>query len=335
MEFLLDFSNTTNFTIPIFAVNNDAQLIIDNHSRACPLCNMTVVVVADEPNTWRLLLTNMIFVPIFCQVILLLCSFGILGYSAYIYYLFIKYSGFRINVSQVCLVLEAISCIFKIIWLLFDPFWAFKEDIPPWFNTALETSWIPFTFGSNLLIPFYWNEILGNNMKVTPFLSKLKILFIILFILSIIFEGFSEIARVIDVSTIEIVANTMVTLGKIYYGVLLVFLIVLFIITFAKLRTYITGKRSLKAYEAKPRDLNVLSFKMLICAIFLFIIIGVFAFVVFHYDEYPWGRLLIIFFLFTFSNIIAIIQLSSFTPRKGKKKGTSDSTSKGKNFKLK
>jgi len=187
MEFQLDFSNTTNFTIPIFAVNNDAQLIIDNHSRACPLCNMTVVVVADEPNTWRLLLTNMIFVPIFVQVILLLCSFGILGYSAYIYYLFIKYSGFRINVSQVCLVLEAISCIFKIIWLLFDPFWAFKEDIPPWFNTALETSWIPFTFGSNLLIPFYWNEILGNNMKVTPFLSKLKILFIILFILSIIF----------------------------------------------------------------------------------------------------------------------------------------------------
>jgi len=127
----------------------------------------------------------------------------------------------------------------------------------------------------------------------------------------------------------------MVTLGKIYYGLLLVFLIVLFIITFIKLRTYITGKRSLKAYEAKPRDLNVLSFKMLICAIFLFIIIGVFAFVVFHYDEYPWGRLLIIFFLFTFSNLVAIIQISSFTPHKGKKKGTSDKTRKGKNFKLK
>jgi len=104
---------------------------------------------------------------------------------------------------------------------------------------------------------------------------------------------------------------------------LLFFVTVLYIVTAIKVKNYLIKKKETFSTE-NPRDLNLLATKMIISAILIILILVDVVFIVLHYDEYPWGRVLTIFFLYTFSNGVTWVQLSSFNP-KGKVRSNKDS----------
>jgi hypothetical protein len=87
--------------------------------------------------------------------------------------MFIRFRGPQFNVSQVCLALEIIGNLWRIVYFAVDPFGCFGV-----FGNAMSfftTISFPYEVGTFILITFYWYEVMTvADIKVYPFLHRLQ-----------------------------------------------------------------------------------------------------------------------------------------------------------------
>jgi hypothetical protein len=123
------------------------------------------------------------------QLSLELYGFFCLSFAIYKLWYFVRFLGWQLSVTQVCLELEIIANLVRIVYLV-DPI-----NFHGYFNHLATATLVnlstPFTLTSTLLISFYWLEMLtrwsSNARKILQNITKLKIPFaitvVILFVL--------------------------------------------------------------------------------------------------------------------------------------------------------
>eukprot|EP00029_Vermamoeba_vermiformis_P010768 TRINITY_DN5743_c0_g1_i1.p1 TRINITY_DN5743_c0_g1~~TRINITY_DN5743_c0_g1_i1.p1 ORF type:complete len:471 (+),score=57.30 TRINITY_DN5743_c0_g1_i1:36-1415(+) len=143
------------------------------------------VSLSSEGNEWANIIVNNIATLIVFRIILGAVSVGLIGFALSKLILFVKNQGPQFNVPQVCLGLEIISNMWRVIWVTGDPFGCFFN-----YGTAitsfLDTISLPYATATFVLITFYWYEAVSDtSIKIYPFLSKLQIPFFVIMLVLI------------------------------------------------------------------------------------------------------------------------------------------------------
>jgi hypothetical protein len=160
--------STGQITIPVAEVSQT-----DLESLLSEILNGAVVeaTLTSEGNEWNFL--GSIAVIIVFRVIFTCCASGLIGYALYKMIMFIRFRGPQFNVSQVCLALEIIGNLWRIVYFAVDPFGCFGV-----FGNAMSfftTISFPYEVGTFILITFYWYEVMTvADIKVYPFLHRLQ-----------------------------------------------------------------------------------------------------------------------------------------------------------------
>jgi hypothetical protein len=160
--------STGQITIPVAEVSQT-----DLESLLSEILNGAVVeaTLTSEGNEWNFL--GGIAVIIVFRVIFTCCASGLIGYALYKMIMFIRFRGPQFNVSQVCLALEIIGNLWRIVYFAVDPFGCFGV-----FGNAMSfftTISFPYEVGTFILITFYWYEVMTvADIKVYPFLHRLQ-----------------------------------------------------------------------------------------------------------------------------------------------------------------
>jgi hypothetical protein len=183
-QFWTDTSNTNDITIYTGELAYDDWIIANNTlwqdgkiDPATGLPSINVTINGWAPNPWDVLQS-----PGFLawQIILLVLTAAELLYIVYKLTLIIVHGQKKkIKMAVTICVLEMAGTILRLIYVAVDPLGATRL-LPYLWDQILQTIYFPFGVASNLLYLFCWQEILTmKNMKVSPFLSKLLVPFII------------------------------------------------------------------------------------------------------------------------------------------------------------
>jgi hypothetical protein len=133
------------------------------------------------------------------DVLLLAMHVAALVYTLVKFGLLVRHDGrVRLSVAQMICIVETIGLLIRIVYLSVDPLGS-RKIVPYRGSEILITLSFPFGIASNLLILFYWQELLSKrNMKVSPFLKRLVVPFIIFVILLILLDLAGGITRGFD-----------------------------------------------------------------------------------------------------------------------------------------
>jgi len=147
--------------------------------------------VAVEINGWTTNPWDILQSPGFIvwDVLLLAMHVAALVYTLVKFGLLVRHDGrVRLSVAQMICIVETIGLLIRIVYLSVDPLGS-RKIVPYRGSEILITLSFPFGIASNLLILFYWQELLSKrNMKVSPFLKRLVVPFIIFVILLILLD---------------------------------------------------------------------------------------------------------------------------------------------------
>eukprot|EP01122_Echinamoeba_exundans_P015228 TRINITY_DN7133_c0_g1_i1.p1 TRINITY_DN7133_c0_g1~~TRINITY_DN7133_c0_g1_i1.p1 ORF type:complete len:558 (+),score=65.63 TRINITY_DN7133_c0_g1_i1:155-1675(+) len=150
---------------------------------------------------------------------------------------FVRAKGIQFNIAQICLSIELICNLYRMIYFALDPIYAGRLFLAYQAHMMLTISW-PFTIITTLLITLYWLELLTKNRVLVPtFLSFLKWPFLGVSLFMVALELGTSIARALSL-------GPLVTLTPIIgacYAVILVSTILLF---------FIVGTRTLRQLKA-------------------------------------------------------------------------------------
>jgi hypothetical protein len=153
--------------------------------------------------------------------------------------MFIRFRGPQFNVSQVCLALEIIANLWRIVYFAVDPFACFG-------NYGISTSFFttvsfPYEVATFALITFYWYEVMTNaEIKVYTFLNRCKPFFFSFTI------GFIVAALLVTVLGLVLAFSVTTPIIVFYVAVSLGFLI-FYIITLLKIMKQIKNSTHLRA----------------------------------------------------------------------------------------
>jgi hypothetical protein len=183
-QFWTDASNTDDITIYTGELAYDDWIIANNTlwqdgsiDPVTGLPSINVTINGWAPNPWDVLQS-----PGFLawQILLLILTAAELLYIVYKLTVIIVYGQRKkIKMAVTICVLEMAGTILRLVYIAVDPLDATRL-IPYLWNQVLQTIYFPFGVASNLLFLFCWQEILTmKNMKVSPFLSKLLVPFIV------------------------------------------------------------------------------------------------------------------------------------------------------------
>jgi len=157
--------------------------------------------VAVEINGWTTNPWDILQSPGFIvwDVLLLAMHVAALVYTLVKFGLLVRHDGrVRLSVAQMICIVETIGLLIRIVYLSVDPLGS-RKIVPYRGSEILITLSFPFGIASNLLILFYWQELLSKrNMKVSPFLKRLVVPFIIFVILLILLDLAGGITRGFD-----------------------------------------------------------------------------------------------------------------------------------------
>jgi hypothetical protein len=143
------------------------------------------VTLSSEGNEWTTIIVNSVATLVVFRIILGAVSVGLIGFALSKLILFIKAQGPHFNVPQVCLGLEIISNMWRVIWVVGDPFGCFF-NYGSAISSFLDSISIPYATATFVLITFYWYEAVSDtSIKIYPFLSKLQIPFFVIMLVII------------------------------------------------------------------------------------------------------------------------------------------------------
>jgi len=125
-------------------------------------------------------------------VIMVFCAICI-GLASRKLYNFVKIYGFQLSVAQIVFVIEIICSLERMIYVI-DPY--FTRRIWPYLVGDILLTFSPhFTFLANLMINFYWQEVLSpTNFTVVILLNPYRWIILAVFIIFLIFQSASVIA---------------------------------------------------------------------------------------------------------------------------------------------
>jgi hypothetical protein len=199
-QFWTDSSNTDDITIYTGELAYNDWLTANNTlwsygqidlTTGLPYINVTIK--GWTPNPWDILQSSGFFV---WQIILTLINAAALLYMVYKLTIIIIYGQKKkISIAVTICVLEIAGCLLRLVYIALDPLDATRL-IPYIWEQILLTIYFPFGVASNLLFLFCWQEILTmKNMKVSPFLSKLLVPFIVVSIILFLLDLAAGVAR--------------------------------------------------------------------------------------------------------------------------------------------
>jgi hypothetical protein len=249
--------------IPVSEVSSDAfQEVHDLLARG----EHIYITLTSEGNAWTDLIVNNVATIIVFRFLLSAISVGLIGFALYKLILFVKAQGSTFNVPQVCLGLEIISNMWRVIYFSGDPFGCFF-NYGSAASSFLDTISVPYTTATFVLITFYWHEAVSDtSIKIYPFLSKLQIPF---FVIMLVIIGVD-----ITVSLLGYFYGADTSVLTIIYIVISVGFIVFYFVTVGKL---MRRMQKSQAYGRREKRLTKVNQKMILNGItkFLLVIVGV------------------------------------------------------------
>jgi hypothetical protein len=136
------------------------------------------VTVSSEGNPWTTAIHSIAVLVVF-RILLTTIGFALFCWSFYKLVMFVKIQGFVFNVPQVCLALEIIANLWRLLYTAVDPlscYFVFGYTV----GSFIDTVSVPYGVATFVLISFYWHEMLGSTVKINPFLRKLLIPFFVI-----------------------------------------------------------------------------------------------------------------------------------------------------------
>jgi hypothetical protein len=162
---------------------------------------------------------------------------------------YVKIYGPLVSVPQVCLAIATVANIFRTIYNALDPVYLGVAFTGPGAHMTSTIS-IPANIIMTLLIAFYWAELLDSSkVKVTAFLSKMKIPFILISIVVTVFEIASSGARAALLPNVDFIA----TITVILYLIITVAMTIFFIITGTRVLLYIRSSSAMVSLREKDK----------------------------------------------------------------------------------
>jgi hypothetical protein len=197
--------------------------------------------LTSEGNPWNML--GGIPVIIVFRFIFTTVSVGLIGFALYKLIMFIRYQRAQFNVPQVCLSLEIIANMLRIVYLAVDPFSCF--GVYGGASNFLTPLSFPFEVATFMLITFYWFEAVTNaSIKVYPFIDRFKPFF---FAFTIIF-----LAVIILISVLGYFLALSVTMPIIIlYVVVSVAFVVFYIVTVVKIIKKMSTSENMRKKKGK------------------------------------------------------------------------------------
>jgi hypothetical protein len=223
---------------------------------------------------------------------------------------FIKYQGSRFNVPQVCLALEIIANLWRVVYLVVDPLgcnFVYGSAV----NSFMDTVSLPYQIATFALVAFYWFEIISQaSIKIYPFLIRLKIpFFVITFLLIAIDMTISLIGFYFEVST--------TTPSSIIYLVISVALLIFYVATFTRLKRRMKTFGRARVDKKHMRTLSSVNTKMILNAAGrLFVIIVGIAYVFPSVNRQPVPFVVGWAFIYFALNVDSLMRIILFDPPK-------------------
>jgi hypothetical protein len=231
-------------TIPVSEINDDEfEPILE------ALGNGTIVVatLTSEGSPWIDTIVSAAVIVVFRAILPAACV-GLIGYALYKLILFVRFQGSQFNVPQVCLALEIIANLLRLIYLPVDPFACFGVYGQTF--SFITTISFPYEIATFILITFYWYEALTDpSIKIYPFLARFKpffFVFIILFIVVIFVVTIIGYYLVFEITTPVIVIYLIVSLA----------FLIFYIVTVVKIGNKVKQASTLR-FETKQHVLGV------------------------------------------------------------------------------
>eukprot|EP00029_Vermamoeba_vermiformis_P008798 TRINITY_DN4211_c0_g1_i1.p1 TRINITY_DN4211_c0_g1~~TRINITY_DN4211_c0_g1_i1.p1 ORF type:complete len:380 (+),score=13.91 TRINITY_DN4211_c0_g1_i1:27-1166(+) len=225
-----------------------------------------LIELSSEGNPWTDAIESVASIVVF-RVILGGFSVALVIYGSYKLAMFIRLQRSRFNVPQVCLALEIIANLWRVMYLVVDPLgcnFVYGSAV----NSFTDTVSIPYQIATFALVAFYWFEIINQaSIKIYPFLNRLKIpFFVITFLLIAIDMTLSLIGFYSEFST--------TTPMSIIYLVISFSLLIFYVITFIRLQRRMKAFGQARVDKKNIRTLSNVNMKMIFNAIGrLFVII--------------------------------------------------------------
>jgi hypothetical protein len=219
------------------------------------------VTISSEGNPWMTAIYSVAVLVVF-RIILTAIGFALFCWAFYKLVWFVQIQGFVFNVPQVCLALEIIANLWRILYTAVDPMschFVFVYTV----GSFIDTISLPYGVATFVLISFYWHEMLGSTVKINPFLRKLLIPF---FVITLLLIAADLIISILTSYYTQI--SSTVVLPIIYVTVSIGFL-VFYIVTARRIVIQLRSTEVLKADAATPRvrAINELNKRMILNAV--------------------------------------------------------------------
>jgi hypothetical protein len=103
---------------------------------------------------------------------------------------FIRAYGPQLSVPQLCLVLQILCNMERLVFFVLDTAWIGRNIISSSASHLQVTSTWPFEFITNFLIALYWQEVIQTKTQVTQlqFVARLKVPFIIVSVILLVVD---------------------------------------------------------------------------------------------------------------------------------------------------
>jgi uncharacterized membrane protein len=209
--------------------------------------------LTSEGNDWTTTLRSVAVIVVF-RVILSGTALGLIGYALYKLIMYIRVQGPAFNVPQVCLGLEIIANILRVVYLLVDPFGCFG-----YYGFAfplLTTISFPFDVATFILITLYWYEAVTDaSIKVYPFLKRSRVAFFVCAI------GFLAAMLIVSILGLVLAFNITFPLIIIYTGISSIF-VVFYVVIVAKITKKVQQNRNVRPKDS--RNIKKLNIKIIL-----------------------------------------------------------------------
>jgi hypothetical protein len=277
--------------------------------------------LTSEGNAWASM-SPIVIIVVF-RVFLGGYSFALAIFGLYKLGLFIKIQGSHFNIPQVCLGIEIIGNLWRVIYLVVDPLGcSFVYGSAA--NSFLDSVSIPYTTATFVILSFYWYEVVTDaSIVIYPFLSKLKIpFFFVMFLLIAMDMTLSLAGFFFEFST--------TTPMSVIYLIVSVGFLIFYVITLVRVMKRMQMSKEVRGSGKKIHRLNRINTKMILNAVsrFCFIIVGI-AYIFPAVNRYPTPYIIIwafVYFTLTTDSLMRILLFDIPSTKASSKRSGTDET---------
>jgi hypothetical protein len=307
----------TLVTIPVAEINAEEFAAIHTDLIAG---GQVLIQLTSEGNPWTEAIISIAVLVVF-RVFLGGFALSLAIYALYKLILFVRKQGSHFNVPQVCLALEILSNLWRVVYLVVDPMGC-NFVYPASVNSFLDSVSLPYATATFVLVTFYWHEVVTDaSIVIYPFLSRLKIpFFVIMFLLIAMDITLSLLGFYLDFST-----TTPMT---VIYLLITVAFLIFYIVTLVRVMKRMRMSKEVRGDTGKFRRLSQINTKMILNAVVRFcVIIVAIAFVFPQVNRYPVPQVIttaFLFFIVTLDSLMRLLLFDIASTQTSSKKSTDE-----------